>query len=87
MGGWAVTWMLTADWQRVYEHPIYLLETFIDPARFAGTCYRAANWMSLGQTSGRGHNDHTYRYDLPRKQLWVYPFSPNFRRLLTQSRD
>jgi Domain of unknown function (DUF4338) len=78
---------ISADWQRVYEHPIYLLETFIDPARFAGTCYRAANWISLGQTSGRGHNDHTYRYDQPRKQLWVYPLSPNFRRLLTQSRD
>ena len=45
---------LSADWQRVYAHPIYFVETFIDPQRFAGTCYRAANWTVLGQTTGQG---------------------------------
>jgi len=78
---------ISADWQQVYQHPIHLLETFIDPARFVGTCYRAANWICLGPTSGRGHNDQTHRCDQPRKELWVYPLSPNFRRRLTQRHD
>jgi hypothetical protein len=73
---------LSADWQAVYHHPIHLLETFIDPARFAGICYRAANWICLGQTSGRGHNDRTNRRDKPRKELWVYPLSRHFRQEL-----
>src|SRR5438477_279259 len=42
------------DWERMYAHPIYLLETFVDPERFRGTCYRAANWIVVGQTTGRG---------------------------------
>ena len=50
----AVARGISEDWQRVYQHPIYLLETFIDPARFGGTCYRAANWRYLGLTTGRG---------------------------------
>jgi len=74
---------LSADWQAVYQHPIYLLETFIDPARFAGTCYRAANWIRLGQTTGRGHNARTSRCDQPPKELWVYPLGPDFRSQLT----
>ena len=45
---------LSDDWQRMYGHPIYFLETFIDPERFRGTCYRAANWVVLGKTTGRG---------------------------------
>ena len=76
---------LSADWQTVYQHPLYLLETFIDPARFAGTCYRAANWISLGQTTGRGHNARTSRCDQPRKELWVYPLGPDFRAQLTRA--
>lgn len=43
-----------ADWQAKYQHPIHLLETFVDSERFTGTCYRAANWLRLGQTRGRG---------------------------------
>jgi hypothetical protein len=73
---------VSADWQALYAHPIHLLETFIDPARFRGSCYRAANWICLGLTSGRGHNDHTNRRDQPRKELWVYPLSKDFRRHL-----
>ncbi len=76
---------LSADWQAVYQHPIYLLETFIDPARFTGTCYRAANWISLGQTTGRGHNARTSGCDQPRKELWVYPLGPDFRAQLTRA--
>jgi hypothetical protein len=48
---------LSADWQQKYGHPIYLLETFVEAARFAGTCYRAAGWLRVGQTTGRTRND------------------------------
>ena len=73
---------ISADWQLLYEHPIYLLETFIDPARFGGVCYQAANWIRLGLTTGRGHNARTKRCDQPRKELWVYPLARDFRRQL-----
>ena len=73
---------ISEDWQALYAHPIHLLETFIDPARFRGSCYRAANWIGLGLTSGRGHNAPTGQRDQPRKELWVYPLSADFRRQL-----
>jgi len=49
-----VSLRVSQDWQVKYGHPIYLLETFVEPGRFAGTCYRAANWLCVGQTQGRG---------------------------------
>ena len=70
------------DWQRLYAHPIYWLETFIDPARFRGTCYRAANWQVLGLTSGRGHNAPTMRPTRPVKQMLGLPLNAKFRELL-----
>ena len=77
-----VTRRLSADWQGLYRHPVYLAETFIDPARFTGLCYQAANWIRLGLTTGRGHNAPTNRCDQPRKELWVYPLVRDFRRQL-----
>jgi hypothetical protein len=77
-----VTRRLGADWQGRYQHPVYLVETFIDPARFTGVCYQAANWIRLGLTTGRGHNARTSRCDQPRKELWVYPLVRDFRRRL-----
>lgn len=74
---------IAADWQALYEHPVCLLETFIDPKRFAGTCYRAANWLYLGLTTGRGKNDQTHRPNRSLKQLWVYPLGRDFRRQLS----
>jgi hypothetical protein len=73
---------IATDWQALYEHPVYLLETFIDPERFAGTCYRAANWLYLGLTTGRGKDDQTNRPNRSLKQLWAYPLRPDFRRRL-----
>lgn len=73
---------ISSDWQALYAHEIRFLETFIDPARFRGVCYRAANWIHLGLSSGRGHNARSSRRDRPRKQLWVYPLSRDFRRRL-----
>ena len=73
---------IAADWQALYGHPVCLLETFIDPERFAGTCYRAANWIYLGLTTGRGKDDQTNRPNRSFKELWVYPLRPDFRRQL-----
>lgn len=71
--------VISGDWQRLYHHPIWLLETFIDPERFAGTCYRAANWIYLGQTTGRGKNAPTKQANRSLKQLWVLPLVRDFR--------
>jgi len=70
---------IAADWEAVYGHPVYYLETFIDPQRFRGTCYRAANWLSLGLTTGRGKDDQTHRPTRPRKEVLGYPLTPRFR--------
>jgi Domain of unknown function (DUF4338) len=75
---------LSADWQQVYGHPIYFLETFVDPARFRGTCYRAANWIALGLTTGRGHNAPTQARTQPVKEVLGYPLTPDFRQRLAQ---
>ena len=72
------------DWQQMYAHPVYWLETFIDPARFKGTCYRAANWQCLGSTTGRGHNARTNKRNQPVKELFGLPLTPRFRQLLSE---
>jgi hypothetical protein len=76
---------ISEDWERVYAHPIYYLETFVDPARFRGTCYLAANWVVLGETTGRGHNARTKRVTQPKKEVLGYPLVRNFRELLEGS--
>jgi hypothetical protein len=76
--------MLSADWQHVYAHPIYFVETFIDPQRFAGTCYRAANWTVLGPTTGRGKDAPTHQANRSIKQVLGYPLVADFRRRLSQ---
>jgi hypothetical protein len=75
---------LSTDWERVYQHPIYWLETFIDPARFRGTCYRAANWIVLGRTTGRGHRAATKQPTRPIKEVLGYPLVRDFRARLTE---
>jgi hypothetical protein len=52
-----VTRRLSADWQQKYGHPVYLVESFVEEPRFAGTCYRAAGWIAVGLTTGRTRND------------------------------
>lgn len=73
---------LSADWERIYGHPIYFVETFVDPERFRGTCYRAANWVLLGRTTGRGKDDQTNRPNRPIKEVLGYPLTRRFRQLL-----
>jgi hypothetical protein len=76
---------VSADWEQMYGHPIYFLETFVDPERFRGTCYRAANWVWLGRTTGRGRNDHTNRVNRPIKDVLGYPLHRRFRQLLSET--
>jgi hypothetical protein len=74
-----VTRALADDWQQRYNYRPVLLETFVETARFRGTCYKAANWIYLGETQGRGKLDLE---QLPIKTIWVYPLVKHFRRQL-----
>jgi hypothetical protein len=76
--------LLPRDWERVYGHPVYFLETFVDPARFRGTCYRAANWIVLGRTTGRGKDSQSKRPNRPIKDVLGYPLTKDFRQLLAE---
>jgi hypothetical protein len=75
---------LSDDWQAIYHHPVYFAETFIDPQRFRGTCYRAANWVPMGLTTGRGKDDQTHRPNRSIKEVFGLPLTRHFRELLTQ---
>lgn len=75
--------VLPVDWQSVYHHPLYYLETFIDGERgFTGSCYRAANWLDIGYTTGRGKNDQTNTANRSLKTVLGYPLSKSFREIL-----
>ena len=73
---------ISADWNHLYQHPIWFLETFVDPERFRGTCYRAANWTHLGITTGRGKDDQTGKANRSLKDVLGYPLVPDFRKRL-----
>ena len=75
---------LPQDWQNIYGHPLYFLETFIDPGLYKGTCYRAANWVPLGLTTGRGKADHTHRANRPLKEVLGYPLARRFRERMAE---
>lgn len=70
------------DWQQLYAHSIYWLETFVDTSRFRGTCYRAANWQVIGETAGRGHRAPTLEQTRPVKQMLGLPLHRKFREIL-----
>jgi hypothetical protein len=73
---------IAPDWERMYDHPVWFLETFVDRERFRGTCYRAANWRFLGVTTGRGKDDQTNRPNRSIKDVLGYPVVPDFRERL-----
>jgi hypothetical protein len=75
---------ISADWQNLYGHPIYYLETFVDPERFRGTCYSAANWKLLGQTTGRGKQSNSYVPNRSLKNVLGYPLNRHFRELMAE---
>lgn len=76
---------LPEDWNRQYNYSPVLLETFVESNRFRGTCYQAANWIHAGRTKGRGKLDVHNTYSLPQKEIWLYPLSKNFQKILCNS--
>ena len=76
--------ILPSQWQEVYGYRPVLLETFVEKPRFQGTCYKAANWIYLGQTKGRGKLGPAGKQSVPIKDLWVYPLDQRFRETLTR---
>jgi hypothetical protein len=78
--------VLAADWEQAYGRALHFLETFVDPQRYRGTCYRAANWVVLGETTGRGHNAPSKRQTRSIKQVLGYPLTPHFRERLCEVR-
>jgi hypothetical protein len=76
--------VLPSEWQRVYGHKVCYLETFVDTERFAGTCYKAANWIRLGQTTGRGNNAPTHEQTRSIKEVLGYPLTEDFREELSR---
>jgi len=70
------------DWFQSYNHPLYLLETFVEKSRFKGTCYKAANWIKLGQTKGTAKSGHDHLLHGNIKDVWVYPLAKDFRQKL-----
>jgi hypothetical protein len=74
---------LSGDWQDRYGYQPVLLETFVERNRFTGTCYKAANWVLVGQTKGRGKLGPAGKISVPIKDLWLYPLERNFRHILT----
>ena len=81
-----MTKMLSAEWEKVYGHPVHFAETFVDTTRFRGSCYRAANWIWVGRTAGRGVRARTKRPNRTLKDILCYPLTGKFRELLLEQR-
>jgi len=73
---------VSSDWQERYGHPIYMLETFVEKDRFQGTCYRAANWVWVGESKGRSRNDRYGTLKVAIKDIYLYPLMKRFREML-----
>jgi hypothetical protein len=73
---------LPDDWHKRYGYRPLMLETFVESPRFLGTCYKAANWIWVGQTKGRGKLDVKHKANLPIKDIWLYPLAKTFKHLL-----
>lgn len=76
--------LVSLDWEEVFAHPVFYLETFVDPSRFRGTCYLAANWVFLGKTTGRGKDAPTKKPTRSVKEVLGYPLTKRFRELLSR---
>lgn len=74
---------LSDDWQNAYQHRVYLAETFVDTSRFQGTCYKASNWLCVGQTRGSAKKGNEYQFHGQSKAVFLYPLDRHFRRRLT----
>jgi len=77
---------IRSDWQDYYKRDIVLLETFVEQGRFKGTCYKAANWRHIGQTTGRGRNDRYSVNQVPIKDIYIYPLDRHYQKILRGDR-
>lgn len=73
---------LNIDWQQQFGHRLLLVETFVDSRYFKGTCYRASNWLHIGNTYGSTKQGKGYRYHGSKKEIFVYVLEPDFRRMI-----
>jgi hypothetical protein len=76
--------ILPGDWKARYRYQPLLLETFVEKERFAGTCYKAANWCCVGDTTGRGKWDRHHQSYKPVKSVWLYPLNAHFKKRLCE---
>lgn len=76
--------ILPHDWKVRYQYQPLLLETFVEKERFSGTCYRAANWQCVGDTTGRGKWDRLHQNYKPVKSIWLYPLDGRFKKRLCE---
>jgi hypothetical protein len=79
-----ITKRISTDWGQKYGHPVFLLETFVEISRFRGTCYRAANWIHVGRTTGRGRDGGHHNAILPVKDIYLYPLDADYRSKLCE---
>ena len=75
-----------SDWELKYGHGLCLLETFVECGRFKGTCYKAANWINVGRTTGRGRDGGHHNAILPQKDVYLYPLVTSFRQALSDTK-
>jgi hypothetical protein len=75
---------VSEDWEKKYGHPIICLETFVEQDRFKGTCYKAANWIYVGETTGKGRDSNKDTPALPIKDIYLYPLHRKYKRILGQ---
>jgi len=73
---------ISDDWFKIYHHHVYLLETFVEQDRFKGTCYKAANWVRVGQTKGTAKRGHDHLFHGRIKDVYLYPLRKDFRKKL-----
>ncbi len=73
---------ISNDWIETYNQPLFLLETFVEQDRFKGTCYKAANWIKVGQTKGTAKSGHDHLIHGKIKDVLVYPLGKGFRKKL-----
>lgn len=78
---------LPADFERAYHYRPWLIESFVDISCYSGACYRAANWIAVGKTKGRGRQDRLNQWALSPKAIYVYPIENDFRKRMGLSRD
>ncbi len=74
---------ISDDWLKIYNYPLYMLETFVEQERFKGTCYKASNWKCVGETKGTSKKGHKHLKHGKIKDVYLYPLKKNFKKLLT----